>query len=61
MIVLTIAPPAIKQCLYAERIDLITCIGLVLFVAALFFFGGNAFRSFLQLIRLQRTAYDLST
>ena len=44
MIVLTVVPPAVRQCLHAERIDLITCIGLLLFVAALFFFGGNAFR-----------------
>ena len=61
MIVLTVVPPAVRQCLHAERIDLITCIGLLLFVAALFFFGGNAFRSFLQLILLQRTTYDLTT
>ncbi|NQV81925.1 MAG: PAS domain-containing sensor histidine kinase [Alphaproteobacteria bacterium] len=61
MIVLTVAPPAIRQCLHAGRVDLVTCIGLALFVAALFFFGGNAFRSFLQLIRLQRTTYDLTT
>lgn len=61
MILLTVLPPAIRQCVHAQRIDLITCAGLLLFVAALFFFGSNAFRSFLQLIRLQRTAFDLAT
>lgn len=37
MILITVLPPAIKQCVHAERIDLITCGGLLLFVAGVGF------------------------
>lgn len=60
MIVLTAGPPAVKLCLNATSVELVTCIGLALFFAALFFFGGNAFRSFHRMIRLQRVAFDLA-
>jgi PAS domain S-box-containing protein len=59
-IVLTAAPPAVKLCLNATSVELVTCVGLALFFAALIFFGGNAFRSFLRMIRLQRVAFDLA-
>lgn len=60
MIVLSVVPPAVKQCLNANSVEMVTCIGLGLFFLALFFFGGNAHKSFQQMIRLQRVAFDLA-
>jgi PAS domain S-box-containing protein len=60
MILITVLPPAIKQCVHAERIDLITCGGLLLFVAGVGFYGITAAQSYARLIRLQQTAEDLA-
>ncbi len=60
MIVLTVTPPAVKQCLHSSSVEHAICIGLGLFFLALLFFGGNAHRSFLQMTRLQRAAVSLA-
>jgi len=53
MIVLTVGPPAVQQCLHAGRVDIVTCIGIVLFIAGLAFFGYSAYLAFVRGVRFQ--------